>query len=168
MGKIEQLHILKVPHFCLTLFFFWRKWNVIIPVKLDEIIWMHNKYFSINDFVVCNYNIVLIFSLLGQAESGGHDTGCEHWILPWHYLRWGRYTKSTLRPPRKSVNTGGWGFLNIKLASHLGFWWILWEILCPSLSCHSTMAKGPYFNYVSTFLSTIFDQLSTLVSMFNK
>ena len=28
-------------------------------------------------------------------------------------------------------------------------------------------AKGPYFNYVSTFL-TIFDQLSNLVSMFTK
>ena len=27
--------------------------------------------------------------------------------------------------------------------------------------------KGPYFNYVSTFL-TIFDQLSNLVSMFTK
>ena len=28
-------------------------------------------------------------------------------------------------------------------------------------------SKGPYFNYVSTFL-TIFDQLSNLVNMFTK
>ena len=31
----------------------------------------------------------------------------------------------------------------------------------------STNIKGPYFNYVSTFL-TIFDQVSNLVSMFTK
>ena len=95
-----------------------------------------NTLTIIISYLLCNYKIVLIFSLLGQAESGRHDTGCEHWILPWHYLRWGRYTNQH-QDLLENMSIGEVGdFWIWSFASNLGFWWIFWEILCPSLIFH--------------------------------
>ena len=64
----------------------------------------------------------------------------------------------------KTVHAGVWGVKNWQNYVHVVVEWHLYIFLKLTLE-KTRQSKGPYFNYVSMF-SSIFDQLSTLVSIF--